>query len=379
LQESLKLELLIQAPIERLVKLYGQTPELKAILYEFIWMVWRRERPRFMANYPQMLTSLCNLVAEVRSQFPEDRLGLANRDSKPILANSPDECLVFGDLVRMTLGHSIECRGTLDDWMCANLYLMFPHLSPRTQLILLLVAEQLDVQGLPTEDMLCIASEMTPCQLIRVLSKALDFNYLCNPNAALFDSVEALAKLLPINEGRGHKHSLTGVMMRAHTETRKGGLTDLKRSSEKFLGKYKRMSETQKLRYQVELTRVIQLLVLAISKAESDDVLRKVLSRLVSKARFQEFQVQCVAAALQCFSVLETIYEAKSCWVPAFQAACLSGHSVDMKRYMQNCATEPEKAVLTLRALEAGVKLDSSRMKRYVQHSRTSPALARDP
>lgn len=322
-----------------------------------------------MANYPSMLRSLCTLVAGFRLELPDNRVDLIKRNSKPLLEDCPDELLVFGDLVRMTLEVSISCGSNLDDWVCSNMYLMFPQLSVRTRLLMLVVAEQLEIQGLPVEDILCIASEMRPCQLIRFITKALDIDYLCNPDAPLFSSQESLAKLLPIKEDPGYKLRLTRCLVSTHKETRKGGLTDIKKSSERFLVKYVRLTEEKKRCYIPEVTRLLQLLVLAISNVDSE-VLRKVLRRLVSKVAYEEFQVIGVAAALKCYGVLEAIYEAKNCWIPAFQAACLSGKEVDMRRYLQNCITEPDKAVLTLRALEAGVRLNSGNIERYVQHTR---------
>ncbi|CAG9314858.1 unnamed protein product [Blepharisma stoltei] len=213
----------------------------------------------------------------------------------------------------------------------------FNSLKPTSQIILLILAEQLSLD-LPASKFLVYAEKLSFCKLLRTVQKLSDVELLFSSYHPLFSNLDNIISLLPL---KVYKSNSTFTIKTTHIYHKRiaeidqssfafGCVADaLEQFSEDFLQAFTGPESFTK-EFKASLTRFLMLVGYSIYKAISDnieDTLATLFSMLLGnlKGFYDLTQITLMGSGLKCLPILFCVYEAEGKWSHAFKARLLEG------------------------------------------------------
>ena len=177
------------------------TPELLPEVFNLASVLYRVKQDRSPRLIQLMLTVLSKLSPAqplgIRKEHLSLPLAASTELQKPLIDLSATEAEFFCDLCS-GLEAGIRPVRSIQDLLISLVNERFGDLSKTVRLKLMLVAEQCRLKDIPVEQVLLLAGDLSKCQLVRLIYKALNYELLASIYSPYMTEGEHYLKLLPL-------------------------------------------------------------------------------------------------------------------------------------------------------------------------------------
>jgi len=306
-------------------------PALLPEVFNLASVLYRVKQNRSPGLLQLMLTVLSKLSfaqpLTIRRELLSLPLASPTDLQKPLIDVSAGEAEFFCDLCS-GLESGVSPVGSIQELLKSLASERFHDLSRTVRLKLMLVAEQCRLRDIPVEQILMLAGELSKCQLVRMIYKALDYELLASIYSPLMTEGEKYLKLLPLGfKSNCQLSHSTQILPFTRTTPHYLPSSALKSKAEKLVSDFHFLSDMkQKAAKRVSLTlsRLLILVLYALEK-HPEQALFAVFAVLYEglRDRFDVYLVKSAAVRMRAFTALRLMAECEKDLSAALKAELL--------------------------------------------------------